>query len=84
MGHSWVVVGIGHCVVVGVGGVVGLWLWLVEERSDVTSCDINVMFKLTHEITCTISHNFPLQSPIGKVGYSEYSCHLPSQIDVWL
>ena len=57
-GHSWVVVGIGHCVVVAVGSVVGLWLWLVEERSDVTSCDISVMFKLTHEITCTISCDF--------------------------
>jgi len=46
-GLLWVVVGIGCHVVVAVGGVVGLWLWLVEERSDVTSCDISVMFKLT-------------------------------------
>jgi len=58
MGHSWVVVGVGCHVVVGVGGVVGLWLWLVEERSDVTSCDNSVMFKLAHEITCTISPDF--------------------------
>jgi len=58
MGHSWVVVGVGCHVVVAVGGVVGLWLWLVEGRSDVTGCDINVMFKLAREITCTISHDF--------------------------
>ena len=57
-GNSWVVVGIGRHVVVAVGGVVGLWLWLVEGRSDVTGCDINVMFKLTREITCTISCDF--------------------------
>ena len=57
-GCSWVVVGVGCCIVVAIGGVVGLWLWLVEERSDVTSCDINVMFKLACEITCTISHDF--------------------------
>jgi len=57
-GHSWVVVGIGRHVVVAVGGVVGLWLWLVEGRSDVTGCDINVMFKLACEITCTISCDF--------------------------
>ena len=50
MGHLWVVVGIGHHVMVAVGGVVGLWLWLVEGRSDVTGCDINVMFKLAREI----------------------------------
>ena len=58
MGCSWVVVGVGCHVMVAVGGVVGLWLWLVEERSDVTSCDINVMFKLACEITCTISRDF--------------------------
>jgi len=57
-GRSWVVVGVGCHVVVAVGGVVGLWLWLVEGRSDVTGCDINVMFKLACEITCTISHDF--------------------------
>jgi len=57
-GHSWVVVGIGCRVVVAVGSVVGLWLWLVEERSDVTGCDINVMFKPAREITCTISCDF--------------------------
>jgi len=57
-GHLWVVVGIGCHVVVAIGSVVGLWLWLVEERSDVTSCDISVMFKLTCEFTCTISHDF--------------------------
>jgi len=58
MGHSWVVIGVGRRVMVAVGSVVGLWLWLVEGRSDVTGCDINVMFKLTCEITCTISHDF--------------------------
>jgi len=58
MGRSWVVVGVGHRVVVAVGGVVGLWLPLVEGRSDVTGCDINVMFKLAHEITCTVSCDF--------------------------
>jgi len=68
MGRSWVVIGIRCHVVVAVGGVVGLCSWLVEERSDVTGCDISVMFKLTHEIsvmfklaheiTCTISHDF--------------------------
>jgi len=57
-GHSWVVVGIGRSVVVAVGGVVGLCSWLVEGRSDVTGCDISVMFKLAREITCTISHDF--------------------------
>jgi len=57
-GHLWVVVGVGHRVMVAIGGVVGLWLWLVEGRSDVTGCDINVMFKLACEITCTISHDF--------------------------
>ena len=58
LGRSWVVIGVGRCIVVAVGSVVGLWLWLVEGRSDVTGCDINVMFKLTHEITCTISRDF--------------------------
>ena len=57
-GHSWVVVGIEHRVVVAIGSVVGLWSWLVEGRSDVTGCDINVMFKLAREVTCTISHDF--------------------------
>jgi len=57
-GRSWVVVGVGRCVVVAVGGVVGLCSWLVEGRSDVTGCDISVMFKLAREITCTISHDF--------------------------
>ena len=57
-GRSWVVVGVGRHVMVAVGGVVELWLWLVEGRSDVTGCDINVMFKLAHEITCTISRDF--------------------------
>jgi len=56
--HSWAVIGIGCCVVVAIGSVVGLCLWLVEERSDVTSCDISVMFKLAREITCTISCDF--------------------------
>jgi len=31
--------------------------WL-KKGSDVTCCDISVMFKLTCEITCTISHDF--------------------------
>jgi len=57
-GHSWVVVGIEHRVVVAIGSVVGLWSWLVEGRSDVTGCDINVMFKLAREVTCTISRDF--------------------------
>jgi len=57
-GHSWVVIGVRCCVVVAIGSVVGLFLWLVEERSDVTNCDISVMFKLACEITCTISHDF--------------------------
>ena len=57
-GRSWVVVGVRCHVVVAVGSVVGLCSWLVEERSDVTSCDISVMFKLAHEITWTISHDF--------------------------
>jgi len=57
-GHLWVVIGIGCCVMVAVGSVVGLCSWLVEERSDVTSCDISVMFKLAREITCTISRDF--------------------------
>jgi len=57
-GCSWVVVGIGRRVVVAVGGVVGLCSWLVEGRSDVTGCDISVMFKLAREITCTISCDF--------------------------
>ena len=57
-GHSWVVIGIGCRVMVAVGGVVGLCSWLVEERSDVTGCDISVMFKLTREITYTISRDF--------------------------
>jgi len=58
MGRLWVVVGVGCRVVVAIGSVVGLWSWLVEERSDVTGCDINVMFKFAREITCTISHDF--------------------------
>ena len=48
----YVVVGGGRCVVDVVGGVVwwSLW-WLMEERKNVTCCDICVMFKLTCEIT---------------------------------
>ena len=57
-GRSWVVVGIERRVVVAVGSVVGLCSWLVEGRSDVTGCDISVMFKFAHEITCTISRDF--------------------------
>jgi len=57
-GCLWVVIGIGCRVMVAVGGVVGLCSWLVEGRSDVTGCDIGVMFKLAHEITCTISCDF--------------------------
>ena len=48
-------VGIGPCVVVVVSGVV-VW-WLMEERKNVTHCDINVMFKLTSKITRMFSHN---------------------------
>jgi len=33
-GCLWVVIGIGCCVMVAIGSVVGLCLWLVEERSD--------------------------------------------------
>ena len=52
----YIVVGGGRHVVVVVGSVV-LWLlwWLMEERKNVTPCDIHVMFKLTHEITWIIS-----------------------------
>ena len=71
-GHSWVVVGVGCCVVVAIGGVVGLWLWLVEERSDVRSCDISVMFKLAHEITCTISHDFLTAYSQTPQGWSQF------------
>ena len=78
-GCSWVVVGIGHCVMVAVGGVVGLWSWLVEERSDVTGCDINVMFKLAREITCTISHDFlAVYSQNPSVLLSLGKAHLPT------
>ena len=47
----YIMVGGGQRVVVVVGGVVlwSLW-WLMEERKNVTCCDICVMFKLTHEI----------------------------------
>ena len=48
----YLVVGVGRCVVVVVGGIVVWWLWwLMEERKNVTHCDIRVMFKLTCEIT---------------------------------
>jgi len=82
-GCSWVVVGVGHHVVVAVGGVVQLWLWLVEGRSDVTNCDINVMFKLAHEITCTISRDFLAvysKNPSGLVSVllSLGEAHLPT------
>ena len=48
----YIVVGGGHCVMVVMGGVVlwSLW-WLMEERKNVTCCDIRMMFKLTREIT---------------------------------
>jgi len=48
----------------------GIMLWLplvallgcgsgwLKKGSYVTSCDISVMFKLTHDITCTILHDF--------------------------
>jgi len=62
--------------VVAVGGVVGLCSWLVEERSDVTSCDISVMFKLTREITCTISCDFP------AVYTQSWSSHGPTSAEV--
>ena len=48
----YLVVGVGRRVVVVVGGVVVWWLgWLMEERKNVTHCDISVMFELTREIT---------------------------------
>ena len=48
----YLVVGVRRRVVGVVGGVVVWWLWwLMEERKDVTHCDIRVMFKLTREIT---------------------------------
>ena len=51
-GSLYLIVGIGHCVVAVVSGVIVWWLWwLMEERRNVTCCDISVMFKLTHEIT---------------------------------
>ena len=35
-----------------ISGVVGWWLWwLMEEGTDVMTCDMSVMFKLTQEIT---------------------------------
>ena len=78
-GCLWVVVGVGCCVVVAIGGVVGLWLWLVEERNDVTSCDISVMFKLTCEITCTISCDFlAVYSKNPSVLLSSGKTHLPT------
>ena len=47
-----IVVGRGRRVVVVVSSIV-LWClwWLMEERRDVTHCDISMMFKLTGEIT---------------------------------
>ena len=48
----YLVVGIGRRVVAVIRGVVVWWLWwLMEERRNVTRCDMSVMFKLTHEIT---------------------------------
>ena len=48
----YLILGVGCCVVVGVGAGVVWWLWwLLEERKNVTHCDISVMFKLTCEIT---------------------------------
>ena len=54
----YIVVGGGRCVVVVMGSVVlwSLW-WLMEERKNVTCCDIRVMFKLIHEITGIISRD---------------------------
>ena len=48
----YIVVGGGRRVVVVVGSVVlwSLW-WLMEEKKNVTRCDIRVMFKLTRKIT---------------------------------
>jgi len=78
-GRSWVVIGIGCCVVVAVGGVVGLCSWLVEERNDVTGCDISVMFKFACEITCTISCDFlAVYSQNPSVLLSLGKAHLPT------
>ena len=48
----YIVVGGGRHVVVVMGSIVlwSLW-WLMEEKKNVTCCDIRMMFKLTHEIT---------------------------------
>ena len=48
----YIVVGGGRRVVAVVGSVVlwSLW-WLMEEKKNVTRCDIHVMFKLTRKIT---------------------------------
>jgi len=56
---TWVVVGIRHRVVVVIGGVIGLWFggWL-KKRTNVTCCDICIMFKFACEIiTSMISHD---------------------------
>ena len=78
MGCSWVVIGIRCRVVVAIGSVVGLCSWLVEERSDVTSCDISVMFKLAREITCTISHDFLAVYTQSWSNLSRGEAHLPT------
>ena len=45
----YLVVGVGRRVVAVIRGVV-VW-WLMEERRNVTRCDMSVMFELTREIT---------------------------------
>ena len=48
----YLVVGVGRRVVAVICGVIVWWLWwFMEERRNVTHCDMSVMFKLTCEIT---------------------------------
>ena len=51
-GSLYLVVGVGRRVVAVIRSVV-VWLlwWLMEERRNVTRCDMSVMFELTREIT---------------------------------
>ena len=52
LGSLYLIVGIGCHVVAVICGVVVWWLWwLMEERRNVTRCDMSMMLKLTHEIT---------------------------------
>ena len=58
LGSLYLVVGIGCHMVAVVGSVVVWWLWwYMEERRNVTHCDISMIFKLTCEITWMISHD---------------------------